>query len=179
MQNRTKVVLGTAVTIATLIGAGVAYAQIPSGGVITACYSKAGGAVRVIDPATAKCQAWETKLTWNQQGQPGTPGKDGTDGVDGTNGADGVSGYTKVGTTFDLDPQTAKQVEVLCPTGTRPIGGGGHDGNIFDQKGLGYVRQAYIAESDVNDSGTGWAVTAVNNFSQPAEFSIDVICAAA
>ena len=51
-------------------------------------------------------------------------------------------------------------------------------GNFFDDKGLANISHAYIAETDVNDNGTGWAVTAVNTFTAQAEFSIDVICAA-
>jgi hypothetical protein len=175
MQKSKKLALGAVLATATVIGAGVAYAQIPSGGVITGCYSKLGGALRVVDAATTSCRSWETTLTWNQQGQPGPAGKDGTNGTNGTNG---VSGYTRQHETFVLDPQTSKMVELLCPSGTKPIGGGGHDGNVFNDKGIGFVSHAYIAESDINDSATGWAVTAVNNFTQPAEFSIDVICAA-
>jgi hypothetical protein len=181
MVRKQRLGLGAAITVAALSVAGIAYAQIPSGGVISGCYTSSGGTLRVIDPSTTKCRTGETSLQWNQQGVPGkdgTNGIDGKDGAPGTNGTNGVSGYTTQHHTFILDPNTSKMDQILCPTGTRPLGGGGHLGNVFSDKGINYVTYDYLVESDINDTKDGWAITVVNKFSQPAEFSTDVICAA-
>jgi hypothetical protein len=53
---------------------GVAGASIPENGVYTGCYLKSRGALRVIDPSQ-KCRATETRITWNEEGQPGPPGE--------------------------------------------------------------------------------------------------------
>lgn len=44
---------------------GIAYAAIPSGNTITACYGKPGDNLRVIDAATTNCKKNETQLTWS------------------------------------------------------------------------------------------------------------------
>ena len=169
-----------ALAVATVAIAGIAFAQIPDGGVISGCYAK-GGALRVIDASSTSCKQGETLLQWNQKGVPGTNGTNGSDGVDGSDGADGadgVSGYTTQHMTFIVEPQSSKMQSLACPRGTRPLGGGGHAGNVFNDKGISNITNAYIAESDITDTGDGWAVTAVNRFTDRAEFSIDVICAA-
>ena len=162
---------------AVVLGASVAVASVPSAnGTISGCRTVATGALRVIDTdAGQQCRTGERLLTWNQQGPAGTNGTNGTNGTSGTNG---VSGYVRMHSTFVIAANSSHTEELLCPTGTRPLGGGGHAGNVFDDKGLANISHAYIAESDVNDGGNGWAVTAVNTFSDQAEFSIDVICAA-
>jgi hypothetical protein len=67
---------------------GVAIGAIPStNGKISACYSKQGGATRLID-AGKKCRKGEKRVAWNQRGQAG---KNGTNGVNGTNGASGAA----------------------------------------------------------------------------------------
>lgn len=87
--------------IVVALAGGVAYAAIPQGGVISACYGKATGDVRVIDAATAACRPGEVALSWNQQGVPGPQGAvgpagpagpAGTDGADGADGAPGAAG---------------------------------------------------------------------------------------
>jgi hypothetical protein len=42
-------------------------------GTIHACYSKSGGALRVIDSSVTNCKSGETSLTWNQSGPTGPP----------------------------------------------------------------------------------------------------------
>jgi hypothetical protein len=91
-------------TAVGMLGAGVAFATIPTSGVISACYLKSGGTLRVIDGSTGSCGSKETSLAWNQtgaqgqqgpqgvQGAPGTAGTNGTNGVDGTDGAPGPAG---------------------------------------------------------------------------------------
>ncbi|HSS80912.1 MAG TPA: hypothetical protein VLK24_06910 [Gaiellaceae bacterium] len=78
----------TAIAVAALAGAGIAYANIPGGGnVYTACMLKNVGTVRLIDPTLpasnlmSHCTSLETQMSWNQQGQPGTPGSPGQDGA--------------------------------------------------------------------------------------------------
>ncbi|HTS73664.1 MAG TPA: hypothetical protein VMG74_08130, partial [Gaiellaceae bacterium] len=79
--------------------AGIAYATIPdSGNVYTACMLKSIGTVRLIDtslPASnlmGHCTPFETKITWNQQGQAGAPGPPGPKGDPGAAGAPGPAG---------------------------------------------------------------------------------------
>src|SRR5688500_203018 len=70
-------------TFAVLVG-GMAYAAIPhsSSGVITGCYSKSDGTLRVIDAQSGKsCKGTEKKLAWNQTGPRGPRGAKGAPGV--------------------------------------------------------------------------------------------------
>ncbi|MEP7053788.1 MAG: hypothetical protein ABI912_00890 [Actinomycetota bacterium] len=99
----------TAVVAGLALSAGIAYAAIPSGGVISGCYLKSGGTLRVIDPSTTSCKSGETSLQWNQTGPAGpqgiqgpvgatgpqgTVGPAGPAGADGAPGADGATGAT-------------------------------------------------------------------------------------
>jgi hypothetical protein len=44
----------------------IAFASIPgANGVIYGCYSKSGGALRVIDASVTQCKAGETSLNFN------------------------------------------------------------------------------------------------------------------
>src|SRR5687767_4271970 len=109
-------IVGTAVATA----GGVAYAVIPSAnGVISGCYKKSGGTLRVIDPAIESCQANEVALPWNQtgpQGVTGTPGAAGTPGI---------SGYEIVSSSRVAEESFLGGGHfVLCPAGKRPLGGG-------------------------------------------------------
>ncbi|MEA2126658.1 MAG: hypothetical protein QOI80_3440 [Solirubrobacteraceae bacterium] len=63
----------------TVACSGVALAAIPSSsGVISACYSKVNGTLRVVDAeAGKKCGAGDGTLSWNQQGPKGDRGLDG------------------------------------------------------------------------------------------------------
>jgi hypothetical protein len=84
-----------AVTVALFaLAGGVAYATIPDGsGVYTACTLNHIGTIRLIDPSLpaanllSHCTALETKITWNQQGQPGPQGPKGNPGPQGPPGA--------------------------------------------------------------------------------------------
>src|SRR6476619_822796 len=88
----------TIIAVVALVFAmgGFAVASIPgSGGTISACYRKAGGAVRVIDTArkgpAGRCSRSERSLAFNQQGPRGLQGIQGTPGQNGTNGSNGES----------------------------------------------------------------------------------------
>ncbi len=77
---------------------GLAYATIPgSDGVITTCFKKKSGRLRVIDPDKRHCKGSERTLTFNQRGETGPRGQRGASGsagkdagtiVDGGNCAD-------------------------------------------------------------------------------------------
>lgn len=87
--------VGATTAGALVVGVGVAFAQIPAqDGTISACYSRSGGALRVVDEGQA-CKNGETRLTWNQKGEPGpagAAGPQGPAGADGAPGADGADG---------------------------------------------------------------------------------------
>lgn len=72
---------GTPLLVATLIGAaasGAALASIPGpGGVISGCYSKLTGALRVIDASTQTCAKSQVPISWDQTGTQGPPGQGG------------------------------------------------------------------------------------------------------
>ena len=72
--------------------AGVAWATIPNGGVINACYTKSGGSLRVIDASVTNCKSTETSLSWTEQGAPGPQGVAGPPGPTGPAGPAGPTG---------------------------------------------------------------------------------------
>ncbi len=99
---------------------GMAEASIPGkGGVITACYLKTGGSLRVLNTsrpgASGRCDRSERTLTWNQLGRQGIQGKKGKTGPPGpTEGtsADFFSNTSQtvmVDATRDASPFTTTQ----------------------------------------------------------------------
>ena len=119
-----------ALAVAALALGGVAYATIPSNGVINACYLKSGGTLRVIDATSTKCSAKETSLNWNVQGAAGPTGPVGPDGAAGPTGPAGpagISGYERVTKSRpDLDSFDPGRLDVTveCPAGKKFLGGG-------------------------------------------------------
>lgn len=91
----------TAVAVVAISG-GVTYAvaEIGSGGVINGCYKSANGQLRVIAPATDRCDPSETSISWGQtgpqgpKGDPGPPGPAGPHGPAGPAGPAGAKGDT-------------------------------------------------------------------------------------
>lgn len=78
---------------AILVSGTVAYATIPGPtGVISACYSRSGGTVRVIDSSVTNCKSTETSLSWNVQGAQGPIGPEGPAGPAGPEGPAGPTG---------------------------------------------------------------------------------------
>jgi hypothetical protein len=80
---------------ATALAGGIAWAAIPGdGGVISGCYTKIGGLVRVIDTAKAQtCNGTlENPISWNQQGPKGDIGATGPVGPAGPKGDTGPQG---------------------------------------------------------------------------------------
>jgi hypothetical protein len=84
MRLRARTIGVGAACVAILAG-GAAYAAIPGGGgVISGCYSKKNGSLRVIDAeAGATCDNGSVTLTWNQQGPAGPQGIAGPQGAAG------------------------------------------------------------------------------------------------
>ncbi|MDQ4070477.1 MAG: collagen-like protein [Actinomycetota bacterium] len=56
------------------------------------CYSKSGGAIRVIDASVTSCKQGETAIRWNKEGPAGPVGPPGPQGADGPAGAPGPEG---------------------------------------------------------------------------------------
>jgi hypothetical protein len=87
--------LGAAVAVGMACGmTAAAQAAIPdSNGVISACYLKFGGALRVIDSSHQHCATpFEAALQWNVQGPIGPQGPQGNVGPQGPAGATGPQG---------------------------------------------------------------------------------------
>jgi hypothetical protein len=82
---------GIGIALAVIAG-GAAYATIPSNGVISGCYTKSGGTLRVIDPSTGSCSSKETSVNWNVQGAAGPQGPAGPAGAQGVQGIQGLKG---------------------------------------------------------------------------------------
>jgi len=142
-------------TLALVAGSSVALGAIPgAGGVISSCYAKVGGYLRVIDADSAGCKSGEFPLTWNQQGIQGPKGDAGDQGIQGPVGpagpqglqgdqgiqgpagpqgpigpaGTGVSGY-EVYRGFDVDvpPYGTAKLTAPCHPG-KFVTGGGYDG---------------------------------------------------
>lgn len=137
-----------AAVAAVVIGGSVAYATIPNNGVVNACYSKSGGALRVIDATTGTCSSKETSLAWNvqgpqgPQGPPGAQGPQGSPGPQGPKGDPGAAGAT--GPTGPAGPQgDAGSPGPTGPTG--PAGTAGMDG----VSGYQVVTQSFFSVTNI------------------------------
>ena len=101
--RRTSVVAVATLTLTA--GARVVHADIPQGGVVSACYAKSTGSVRVIDPATTTCKSSEIALSWSESGPQGSGGPTGPAGPAGATGPTGAAGPTgPVGLTGAIGP---------------------------------------------------------------------------
>jgi hypothetical protein len=88
---KSRVVTALAVAAVLSVSAAV-FATIPSAGVISGCYTKSGGALRVIDGTVTSCSNKETALNWNVQGIQGAVGPQGPQGIPGPQGVTGPQG---------------------------------------------------------------------------------------
>lgn len=79
-----SVVLGSSMVF------GVASAAIPSENVISGCYAKNSGTLRVIDPSLTACKSSESSLDWNVHGPKGEKGDQGDMGPQGPAGVSGA-----------------------------------------------------------------------------------------
>jgi hypothetical protein len=141
-----------ALALLFVVGSTVALASIPdSDGLISGCYAKVGGDLRVIDAASSSCKSNEIKLEWNQQGPQGESG------LEGEQGPPGLSGYEVVDTaTANVDPLAYAQITAYCPTGKNVLGGG----FFFNVLGtLEVVQSAPTTAAGLS----GWHVVAFNH----------------
>ena len=81
------------------VAGGIAYATIPAGNhVFTACFQRATGTMRLIDPSLpghdlrSHCTVFEQEISWNQQGVQGQTGPTGATGPTGPQGVAGRRG---------------------------------------------------------------------------------------
>ncbi len=86
--------IGAALVVAVAGVGGAAYAVIPDGNVIRACYKQNYGDLRVVDSAS-QCRTGETALEWGQQGAQGEPGPAGSAGPAGATGPVGPAGISE------------------------------------------------------------------------------------
>ncbi|MEA2219141.1 MAG: hypothetical protein QOJ35_1767 [Solirubrobacteraceae bacterium] len=187
---------GCAIGAAVLAMGGVAYATIPNTGVINSCYTKSGGALRVIDASTGTCSSKETSLAWNVQGAQGPKGETGAtgatgaagpagpagaggaDGADGAAGADGVAGYERVSAVRrDVPLPFDDDVIAQCPAGKVVLGGGGF-AQLYNASGFVSLGSAPVASYTFQDDA--WAVRftqAAAGGATKATFTVSITCA--
>src|SRR3954454_9282419 len=114
--------LGLAIVVFAVGAGAAAWAAIPGAdGVLHGCYSKSGGALRVIDSASSKCKSTELPITWNQTGPAGPVGAEGSAGATGPAGPAGVDG---------------------APGPQGPKGDAGGLANVFTKRGLATMTEA-------------------------------------
>jgi hypothetical protein len=144
-RKPTALALGIAVLLA--VGSGVAWAQIPDGGgLIHSCYSKSGGALRVIDASVTNCKSTETSLNWNQMGLQGPAGPTGATGAAGPQGPQGSAGPQgpagPAGATGPAGPQG--------PAGSGSVGYSATNSHVIDvELDSGGDGQAVVGLSDL------------------------------
>ena len=93
MRKTLLAAVAGAAAVAAAAG-GIAWATIPApNGVITACYQKNNGQLRVVD-GSESCNPSELALQWNQTGPQGVPGPQGSRGPTGPQGLAGKDGAT-------------------------------------------------------------------------------------
>ena len=117
MRSFTSALAGAAVT-AIIVSGSIAIAAIPNSTtkVITGCYLKTSGTLRVVDKQANKtCKTTEIELSWNQQGVKGDTGSQGLPGLTGATGANGLNGST-----MSCDNQLAIKQAVPTFTLTAP-----------------------------------------------------------
>jgi hypothetical protein len=121
-QQRSPAMIVALLSLLVAVG-GVAVASIPGpSGVITACYSKSSGTLRVIDSKKTCSKKRERTLRWNQQGPrglqgfQGQPGNNGNDGQNGTAGRDAASAVMGT-TTTAIPPMSSGTSRNLAPSG--------------------------------------------------------------
>jgi hypothetical protein len=152
--SRRTLVAGATV-LAVTVGAGIAYASIPStNGVINGCYEKRTGILRVIDSDAGKtCLSFETPISWNQQGPKGEAGPAGPAGMTGAAGPRGENGTPgQKGVPGDQGPAGATGAD--GPAG--PVGPAGPKGDAGSRGENGAAGQ----KGDPGDQGPAGATGA-------------------
>jgi len=119
-----RLLLAGSLLTAGCVAAGIAYATIPSEGVITGCYQKSNGALRVIgtNPTVGggACTNGEQPLNWNQIGSAGATGATGATGPSGSFAAL----HEVSGSTVTVQPHAPFTAAATCPMGETAVSGG-------------------------------------------------------
>ena len=145
---RSRIVISIAAAGGVVVaGAGLAAAQTPADdGVISACYVRSGGSLRVLDADAWTCGRNKTLLTWNQSG---------------ASGADGVSGFLRVAESVPYPADTIASRLVSCPAGTVALGGGASV--YWPDVGLQVTSSDFAligsAPYEGDNAGDGWRLT--------------------
>ena len=85
--------------------------------------------------------------------------------------------YRVITKTFAVNPGFSKVVDVKCPSGLVPVGGGAHVGN--GSFIAGWPTEAGVLASDIDLSHRGWgAGVFVTGTTGPTSFTANVVCAA-
>jgi hypothetical protein len=128
-----------------------------------------GGASYVARTASRAQSPASVPTAWNLLAARGAAGPPGP------RGPSGFSGYNVVTQYVTVNTGTQRLVDVQCPSGQVPVGGGAHYGNAFP--GLGNAQWAYVSESSIDESRTGWASTLVVTPNQGnTYFEANAIC---
>ena len=126
-------------------------------------------------PPTTNPSYWGVLAARGATGATGPQGPQGPPGPPGPQGAAGASGYNVVTQYVTVNTGTQQLVDVHCPSGQVPVGGGAHYGNAFP--GLGNAQWAYVSESSIDESRTGWDSTLVVTSTQGnTYFEANAIC---
>jgi hypothetical protein len=187
MSRKWWIASGVAMVLVVIAGVGIAAAAIPDSGtgVITACYQKQRGMLRVIDAeAGDSCRNSEQQLSWNQQGPQGPPGPA---------GPPGISGREVVSASFAAEGQPpcpdqalcllqTTRKAALCPAGKNVLGGGYRlTQNQLVRHDVYASRPINAGEFGYNATTAGWGVEIVNyqpkNPNSNIGFDVYAICA--
>jgi hypothetical protein len=146
-----KLIIGLAIG-AVLAGTTAAVASIPdSSGVIHACRSTKGGALRAIDSdAGQTCSKDEAALNWNQTGPQGPAGPQGPPGIS------GLEIVVASGTVTNPEATTFF-AEAACPTGKHALGGGAGIGALPVGRSEADYHLIHSQSGSISDMAT-WSV---------------------
>jgi hypothetical protein len=187
--------LGLGGAAATLVG--IAQASIPDAhGVIHGCRLDSTGALRVVDDPHS-CRNSETPIAWvrtgpqgpvgpqgpegpegpqapqgpvgaqGPTGPQGIPGPTGPQGQQGPPGA-GLTGMVRIQNDSPFDSVATKEVEAVCPTGKKVVGGG----YVFFFGGPTVPIRQNLPSLDL----TGWFVGGTNSDNTDWSVSAIAIC---
>lgn len=134
----------------------VAFASIPgANGVISGCYSRSGGALRVIDSSVTQCKQGETSLNFNQTGPQGPQGIQGPVGPAGPQGDQGPAG-----------PQGAQGIQgEQGPAGPQgPAGAGGAKAMLYVLAD-GTISSCYNGVTNSSSGNCGFSADGNNGLS--------------
>ena len=171
MRRRDLIAAAIGALVATTLAGGVAWATSDPGSVITGCYSKYDGDLRVLNGRSDHCRNWSEKpISWSLAGPKGDPGVKGDPGSPGPPGPKGDSGVTS----YVLQSGDAKvpsggapvNAVLACPAGTKAVGGGWSGGSA----------DVVINASAPSSDGTSWTGSIQNNSSAELKATFYAIC---